>query len=142
MKTCLLVIMLTFALVLSVFHLSGAQEWKTLNKAQVSWDAVTQDIDGKPLPATDTIKYEVILADSVNKENIKVLWTGPEVTALITLTAEGKYFLGVRALRYQGEEKIGESEISWSDDPAATNGSPFGVVYFILPKKPTGVTLN
>ena len=124
------------------YQLTYAQDWKTLRSAKVAWDAVTQDIDGNALPATDTIKYEVILSNQLDKEQTSILWTGPETTTTITLTAEGKFYLGVRAVRFRADEKIGQSEISWSDDPEATGGTPFGLVYFIIPNKPTGVKLE
>ena len=129
-------------LVLSIFLAPAlAQEWKLLNKATVSWDPVTQLADGKPVPTSDTMEYEVLLA-KIDKANPVSLWRGTATSATITINDEGRYLLGVKAYRMADGVQAGESEIAWSDDPASTNNAPFGIVKYSPPIKPGGFNLQ
>jgi hypothetical protein len=55
------------------------------------------------------------------------------------MNVEGRYFLGVKAVRTVDGSVVSESAISWSDDAAATNSNPFGVQFYKVPNPPGGL---
>lgn len=124
---------IVFCLAFGAFVYANAQTWYTANQATVAWDAVA------PVVSTDTIKYQVYTKVGATGTPVKV---GGEITALqltITFNIEGRYFIGVDAVRYPTGETVGirSDRIAWSD--VATDCSsvgPFGVVYFVSPATP------
>lgn len=125
-------------LVLLMTGIAFAQTWHTTNQATVEWDAVTTIDNGDPLPAGDTIEYVVYLANAItdpNKTNPAEVATITGTSQLITLTAEGSYFVGVKAVRKIADgTNVGESAVAWSDDPQYVQGGvTFGLRYFLPP---------
>jgi len=124
-----------FLLVFLVAGLALAQTWHTANQATVAWDAVT-------VPADSTVEYIVYLSNAVtdpNKDNPAEVATTTDLDQLITLNVEGSYFVGVKSRRILTADgtNVGESDISWSDDPTRVqNGETFGLRYFIPPDAP------
>jgi hypothetical protein len=120
-----------------------SQTWHTANQVTVTWDAVTTNSDGNPLSTTDPIKYQVYskLAPSGTEDKV-----GTEITTLsqtVSFSSEGSYYLGVKAIRYIGTEKVGESAIAWSSDPLVCyNNQAFGVRYWLPPAQPKGLKLG
>lgn len=119
-----------FTLGFCFFSLAQAQMWVTANQGTVAWDPVP------PLTVGDTIKYQVFTRSGTSGGGTPV---GGEITATqqaITFVTEGRYFVGVKAIRYPVGETVGipSVETSWSSDPlvCAAEG-PFGFVYFVAP---------
>lgn len=115
-----------------------AQQWYTTNQATLAWDAVTKLVDGRPLPEGNVIQYKVYLANAVTdsgKTNPIEVGTGiVETRYVITLNQEGKYFVGIRAVRIVGGEAVAQSEVTWADDPASNpQPGPFGLRFFESP---------
>lgn len=138
---------LTIGLIVFVMvaaSLAFAQVWHTANQATIGWDAVTTIEGGAPLPAGDTIEYVVYLSNAITdpgKDNPVEVATLTDLTQLITLNTEGRYFVGVKAVRkIQDGTEVGESEVSWSDNPQVVlNGDTFGLRYFLPPSGPVNV---
>lgn len=122
-------------LVVMATGIALAQTWHTANQATVEWDAVT-------VPADSTVEYVVYLANAItdpNKNNPTEVATLTGTSQLITLGVEGSYFVGVKSRRILTADgsNVGESDISWSDDPTRVqNGETFGLRYFVPPDAP------
>ena len=127
---------LVIILILSVAFNVGALEWKTTNQATVEWDIKTDIVPGTPIPAGNEIRYNVYLANSItdpDHANPVKLTTEP-ITAtsfLVTLGGEGKYHVGVSAVRYDNGELVDESSINWSDVNGEATPNPFGIRYYV-----------
>ncbi|MGD9212813.1 MAG: hypothetical protein PVI90_18660 [Desulfobacteraceae bacterium] len=120
------------------------QIWVATNQKIVGWDAVTTNIEGDPIPADNSIEYVAYLANAItdpDKTNPAEIATINETQYIVTLTSEGKYFFGVKAVRKDANgEIVGESEIAWSDDARyAAAGQTFGLQHFLPPAAPTGL---
>ena len=133
-----------FILVFSVGVVYG-QTWHTANQATVAWDAVTTLSNGDPVPAGDIVRYKVWLKNAVTGGEPVELGEVAELEYTITLNTEGKYFVGVSALRYTSENiLISKSTICWSDMVACTAEAegPFGIQYFLSLKDPVNIRLK
>lgn len=119
------------------FVLAGvaiAQTWFPANQKTVAWDPVTTLGDGSTVPAGDAVKYQVWTRRGTDPA-VKV---GGEIAGTqltITFTAEGRYLVGVQAIRYPQGETVGQSSaINWSDSTdVAMVPSPFGIVFYAPP---------
>jgi hypothetical protein len=116
--------------ILLVSELANAQSWYTANQVTLAWDAVP-----KVLATDQPNKYQVYSRNDLVSLGTKI---SGEITAtqlLISFTTEGRYYLGVESIRYPAGETIGVKSAlkAWSNVPADTNNSPFGVVYYVLP---------
>jgi hypothetical protein len=129
MKKLLLVLGVVMALAV-VPMVVLAQTWFTTNQATVAWDAVA------PIVATDVIKYQVYTRIGTTGNGAAV---GGEITATqlaITFAVEGRYFIGVKSIRYPVGETVGipSAATSWSNDPlVCAAAGPFGIVYYVAP---------
>jgi hypothetical protein len=88
-------------------------------------------------------KYQVYSRNDLVNLGSKI---GGEITAtqlLISLSVEGRYYLGVKSVRYPAGETVGipSVETAWSNVAADTNNNPFGVSYFTAPVSPGGLRL-
>ena len=124
--------------------LAFGQTWHTTNQATIAWDAVTTNFGGDPLPSGDTVEYKVYLANAVTDPDKTSPTEVARVAALentITLNVEGRFWVGVRAVRTeQTTETELESVIAWSDNPAyVANGETFGLQHFLPPATPGGM---
>ena len=137
--------MKTFLVIIGIlFFFSGVaygQTWHTANQVTVGWDAVTQLTNGDPIPTGDSVKYKVWLKNAVTGGDSAELEEITELEYTITLNTEGKYFVGVSALRYSSENVLlNESITCWSDTIECTAEGPFGIQYFLPLKSPGGLT--
>ena len=113
-----------------------AQTWYTANQATVAWDPVP------PVATGDTIKYQVYTRVGTTGTPVKV---GNEITATqlaITFSVEGRYYVGVDAVRYPSGETAGirSATISWSSNAAdCSSAGPFGIVFYVAPAAATGL---
>jgi len=115
-----------------------AQTWYTANQVTLAWDAVP-----KVLTTDQANKYQVYSRNDLVSLGSKL---GAEITAtqlLISLTVEGRYYLGVKSIRYPVGETVGIPSVgtAWSNVAADTNNSPFGVLFFAAPTSPGGLKL-
>jgi len=142
------------ALAITIFIISffiaynvSALTWTTADSVQIAWEVPTTLSDGSEIPADDLIKTKVwisSLMDKSDKAEVEIL-PGGTTEYTLTLVDEGRYYVGVQALRYTvdtdgNESFVSESVIAWSDDlNAVANEETFGIVYFLSPSMPTGL---
>jgi hypothetical protein len=115
-----------------------AQTWYTANQVTLAWDAVP-----KVLATDQANKYQVYSRNDLVSLGSKI---GGEITAtqlLISLTVEGRYYLGVKSVRYPVGETAGIPSVgtAWSNVAADTANNPFGVLFFAAPGFPGGLRL-
>ena len=112
---------------------SAVDNWYPANQRTVAWDAVTTLEDGTPLPEGSTVSYEVFYAKE-DKTGQMSLGITSATSFTVTLPAEGKYIIGVQAIRnIVGVDPI-RSTMAWSDDPTkCQNGATFGIIFYIKP---------
>jgi hypothetical protein len=132
-----------FIIILSILILAApamvnAQTWYTANQVTLAWDAVP-----KVLATDQANKYQVYSRNDLVSLGSKI---GAEITAtqlLISLSVEGRYYLGVKSIRYPAGETVGIPSVgtAWSNVAADTNNSPFGVLFFAAPTSPGGLRL-
>ena len=108
-----------------------AQTWYTANQVTFAWDAVA-----KVQPTDSENKYQVYTRNNVSDPGVKI---GGEITAtqlVVSFSAEGRYYLGVEAIRYPSGETVGirSATKAWSNVAADAAGAiPFGVMFFAAP---------
>lgn len=134
-----IVIILLLAMFYSLAGVAQAQMvWKTANQVTVAWDAVTTLNDGAPLPAGDSIQYQLYIRTDPSGTPVaggQPITSATQVT--VTFMAEGAYDIGVKAQRMVAGAVVQEIEIAWSNDPAVVaGGQTFGGIYY---KAPAGV---
>jgi hypothetical protein len=142
-KTMILGILLILSVFITI-RAAHAFEWVTANQKTIAWDAVTTKTDGTAIPTTDTVEYIAYIANADSdpqKDNPAKVWQGPETQTVITLNVEGRFLVGIRAVRKIADgTEVGESTIAWSDTPVATNNSEFGIRFFFGPNAVTGLS--
>lgn len=130
-----------FILILAIMIFASpamAQTWYTANQVTLAWDAVL-----KVLTTDQENKYQVYSRNDLVSLGNKI---GDEITTtqlVVSFTSEGRYYLGVEAIRYPVGETVGikSATKAWSNVAADTNNSPFGVMYFAAPGYPGGLRL-
>lgn len=131
----MLCVFVALALVV-IFHTNaGALEYKIANKITLGWDATA------PVNAGESIEYAIYQAPESDKLSAVKLWQGPELEYTVTLAEEGIFLFGLETYRLVDIggtiEKVSNSAIGWSDDPAVAP-VPFGVRYYLPPPMGTG----
>jgi len=122
----------------------AAVDWVSANQVTVSWDAVTTDTNGNPLPAAE-IRYVTLYANESDtaKANPVTVGTTTGVEQVFTFAGEGRFILGVRAERVQGTTVVATGPISWSDNPAVClDGKTFGVSRYAAPGQAGGLKIK
>ena len=115
-----------------------AQTWYTANQVTLAWDAVP-----KVLPTDQANKYQVYSRNDLVSLGSPI---GSEITAtqlVVSFTTEGRYYLGVEAIRYPAGEAVGikSTTKAWSNVAADTANNPFGVMFFAAPSGASGLRL-
>jgi hypothetical protein len=115
-----------------------AQTWYTANQVTLAWDAVP-----KVLTTDQPNKYQVYTRNDLVSIGSKI---GGEITTtqlVVSFTVEGRYYLGVEAIRYPVGETVGikSATKAWSNVAADTANSPFGVMFFAAPSGASGLRL-
>lgn len=133
-----IIMILVFAVCLSFPSMILAQNWYITDQGTIEWDAVTVLGNGDPIPIGDIVQYQVYLCRyDEPKENAVPEGSPTDLTEYtFTLVNEGRYWVGVRALRTpQGEtEAIPSPGIAWSDDPLVCESSEtFGFKLYFSP---------
>ena len=127
---------LIFAFIFLFAGVAYAQTWHTANQMTVAWDAVP------PVAAGDVIKYQVYTRIGTSGTGSPV---GGEITAtqlVVTFSTEGRYFVGVKSIRYPSGETVGIPSVttSWSNDASVCAAAgPFGIVYYAAPQAVQGL---
>jgi len=107
-----------------------SQTWYPANQKTVAWDAVT-------VPS-GTVTYKVYSKPETS-ETPTLMTTVTTTQATVTFTVEGRYYLGVSAVRTVSGVEVESSTISWSNVAAVCkNGQTFGIQYITAPNAPTG----
>ena len=136
-------LVITAILIILFAPYAGSLEWKATNQATIAWDQVTTLENGDPLPANNTIKYRVYLANAVtdsDKTNPALLGEIDQLQYTLTLNSEGKYFVGVQSVRYdENALEIEVSTVNWSDVNGAMTPNPFGLVHYLPPAAPANL---
>lgn len=140
MKKLFLAMVMVLILASPVF----SQTWYPANQKTIGWTAVIQLDDGTPIPADQSVRYQIYIALSTDTTKINKVNIGNSITTqfVITFTTEGKYFIGVEAERLDsGGVVVSKSAtIAWSDDPIACSPGPtFGVIFFKALKSVGGI---
>lgn len=111
-----------------------AQTYYPADSLTVAWDAVT-------VPAGSTVEYAVYsrqTSQGVGEGQLKTTVQIPN--AVVQFTSEGRYFVGVKAIRKVGGQEVSSSEISWSDTGTNCQGGvTFGAIYYSAPSAPKGL---
>lgn len=113
----------TYVLAEVVFH--------NANQVTITWDVVTDDIDGDQVTGVNYILYLVNANTDPDKTNPVVVAETADNTETITLT-KGRYYIGVQAC-------LGDliSDINWGDEPMYQDGIElFGLRFAVSPKPP------
>jgi len=146
MKKTIFLSVLIGAFLFSVAAFAQQVNWHVTNQVTVVWDAPTTLSNGNPIPSDNSLKYRVYIKRDAPDAQAQEVTTDPisETQYTITLSEEGRYFVGVRALRFDANDtQISESAISWSNDPnVVANGEEFGVQYFVPPSPADGIRLR
>lgn len=134
---------ITIAILFLLVAIAISQIWYPLDSKGIQWNAPTMTTGGNPIPADNILKYHVYSRNEVTGAEV-CLTAEPilETQYYVTITEEGRYWLGVQALRYldDGTLVAEPSEIAWSDDPAVVvNGQTWGILYYFSLEKVDGL---
>lgn len=121
-----------FLLVLSfIFIFFGhalAVEWHPTNQATIGWNAVTID--------EGAVEYELFLIDAAYetaKNDPSVIGRTDLLEYTLTITDQGKWLCGVRAVKIIDGADVAKSEIAWSDvADYCKDGNTFGIIYYMI----------
>ena len=128
--------------ILMTIGFAEAQTWYSANQKTVAWDAVTALADGSPIPADSSVQYRVFIAPSTaTGEDQKIeMGIATGTNYLITLTTQGRYWVGIRSELVSNSVVVAQSAISWSDDSSKVpNGQTWGLSSFTAPAGTKGL---
>jgi len=137
MKKLSLIIVCILAMVAMASFANAEVTFHNANEVTVAWDAVTTDVDGDPV--TGTVQYRIYLANAdtdPDKTNpIIVLDNITDVSAIITLSVKGRFFIGVQAVLDDLE-----SVINWGDEiENQETVELFGLRFAVPPHAPKNI---
>lgn len=124
----LFVLFVWFVIMLGFYSIASAHLWYTTDDITIAWNAPEKLTNGDPVPEGDDVRYRVYtLRHSSNstKYSPKEITTDPIQTGFkyIKFEEEGRYYIGVKAIRFSDSdgdgdlEKVSEGSIAWSHDP-------------------------
>lgn len=118
----------------------AATSWFPANQKTVAWDAPTKLADGSLVPAGDMVKYQVWSKRGTDAP-VKIQAEDTKTQMTLSFSNEGRYLIGVQAIRYPAGETVGlPSAITWSDSADVVSvPEPFGLVYYVAPQDPKGL---
>jgi len=137
LKSLFVSLLLTVSLVCPVHAIT----WHTADQATVAWQKPATYSSGATIPDDVILEYEIFSALQADKSDAgePIARTG-NLQKVLTMTVEGKHYIGVRAVRVDNGEDVTYSEIAWSDNAVACqDGNTFGIVYFLVPNMPFGL---
>jgi len=134
------VFLITVIILCVAINAGAVDNWKETDQVTIAWDAVVQLENGDPIPSDNTIKYKIYLVNAiadVEKANPVLITETDQTSQVITMTTEGKYFVGVSTVRYDSTgELINESAVNWSDVNGEATPVPFGLMHYFQAKAP------
>lgn len=137
MKGVVLALLLSLCICVNAY----AIDWYSTNQATVEWDYESTWAEWVNSGVNNKVKFNLYLKNSTDGTPV-ILTPDPisEVMYTVTLRDEGKYFIGVSAVKMLGNEVVSESEISWSDVPeVCASLKDFGIKYFTQLNQPLGL---
>ena len=139
MKKARLLIAIVFALVLFA-GIASAQEWEPVycNQLTIGWNAVSTLANGDPIPAEDSVEYEVSLMKLPDGEPV-VLGRTATLNYVVTIPDEGEYIVAVAAVRLCADGTESVSELNWSNVDGESTPNPFSAILRIPPSNVTGL---
>jgi len=144
MKRIFMVCLTTLILFVAVN--ATAVEWVAADQKTIGWDPVLTLATGETIPAGDAIVYHVYIKRAGQAEKSMVASNLATTQYTITLDQEGRFFIGIQAVRVytvDGQDLTSESEIAWSDIPENCGaGGDFGIFYLIPPSDVVGISKN
>ena len=111
--------LLVFVGIFCIMPVANAQTWHNVNQFTCSWEAVTTDADGDPLPVDGAMHYRLYLANADTDPSKTSPVEVADVTileAVVTLGTKGRYFVGVKAVWIYTDLSELESAINWADE--------------------------
>ena len=115
MKKLLLAVVAFFFMCVTI----QAQTWYNVNQFTCSWDIVTTDVDGDPLPVDGVLHYRLFLANAdtdPTKTNPVQVADVTTLEATVTLNTKGRYFVGAQAVWIYIDNSELVSVINWADE--------------------------
>ncbi|UCE05511.1 MAG: hypothetical protein JSW07_18165 [bacterium] len=145
MKKLLLIVFALIILVPAFAFAENPLKVVVPDKSAIQWDAVTALVDGSPIPAGETVQYQIFLGphpipagqDPNDASLYTLLGSTTETIFTINFPAEGVYIAGVRAVRIMDSVE-NYSSISWSTNHAVTVEAWY-YVYMIPYAQPMGL---
>jgi hypothetical protein len=121
------------ALILSLLLITPAfaTEWHSANQVTLGWDNPNPDMD---------LAFEVYQARP-DRADVVLLGLTSDLQMVISV-AEGRWLLGVAAVRIVDGEEVARSETAWSDMAEYTADGPFGVQHWRRPDAPGGLRVQ
>ena len=128
-RISLIAFIVTFAL------LAGAavfgQTMHPADQKTIAWDE-----------AENATSYRVLVRPAPDGEAVQVGET-EQLFFAVTMPSEGSWFVGVQSVRVENDQVVGESTISWSNDPeVVAGGETFGIIYFAPPATVGGLRVQ
>ena len=114
--------------------------WHPANQLTVTWDAVTADVDGDPLPIDFDLRYKLVVASAKSDPNhespIEIAdIPAPTLTAVLTLPSKGQWFVGIKAVLI-GVDLEFESAINWAHELEGQDGELWAAIHIANPNFP------
>lgn len=120
-----------------------AQTWHNVNQFTCTWNVVTTDIDGDPLPADGVLHYKLYLANAdtdPDKVNPIEVVDVTVLEATITLNTKGRYYIGVQAVWVYTDNSTLADAINWADKIENQEGYDLWAIrHHVSPKPPKGL---
>jgi hypothetical protein len=141
---------INFCLCLSIFlfifiNSSHAVDWLTANQVTLAWNPVTSMEGGAAIPEGDVISYEVFSVPEIGDKALDLKLEGETLSTEMTISfiEEGRFYLGVRAVRQKYDKRVSQSQVIWTDDPGAMkDGKAQGVIFSRAPSEPLDLEIK
>lgn len=134
-----------FAFVLICAQFANAVDWKTANQVTLAWNPATSMGGGAAIPEGDVVSYEVFTVPEIGDKALDRTPEGETLSTemVISFIEEGRFYLGVRAVRSKNGQRLSQSEIIWTDDPSVMkDGKAQGVIFFRVPGEPLALEIK
>lgn len=123
----------------------SAQDVIYANSKTINWPAVTELVNGDPVPATATLQYEffsapVPVVNRQDAESLDRLGVVSDTTITINVTWSEQRALGGRTIMTMPDSTVLYSVVAWSDEQGGLAVNPFVLVRVQNPKAPAGAT--
>ena len=134
-----------FAFVLICAQFANAVDWLTANQVTLAWNPVISMEGGAAIPEGDVISYEVFSVPEIGDKALDLKLEGETLSTEMTISfiEEGRFYLGVRAVRQKYDKRVSQSQVIWTDDPGVMkDGEAQGVIFFRAPSEPLDLEIK